>query len=38
LIDSAVKLDDTVAVDIRGRTEAFLVTKPPFVSPRVRER
>jgi aminomethyltransferase len=38
LIDSSVKLDDTVAVDIRGRTELFVVTKPPFVSPRVRER
>ena len=37
LIDSAVELDDVVAVDIRGRTESFVVTRPPFVSPRVRE-
>ena len=37
LVDSAVRLDDVVAVDIRGRLEPFVVTKPPFVSPRVRE-
>ena len=38
LVDSAAQLDDVVAVDIRGRLEPFVVTKPPFVSPRVRER
>ncbi len=37
LIDSTIKLDDIVEVDIRGRQEAFVVTKPPFVNPRVRE-
>ncbi len=37
LIDSSVGLDDVVQVDIRGRREDFVVTKPPFVSPRVRE-
>ena len=37
LIDSAIGLDDVVEVDIRGRREPFVVSKPPFVSPRVRE-
>ena len=29
--------DDVVNVDIRGRSEPFVVTKPPFVTPGVRE-
>ena len=28
---------DTVTVDVRGRSEAFTVTKPPFVTPGVRQ-
>jgi aminomethyltransferase len=26
-----------VSVDVRGREEIFVVTKPPFVQPGVRE-
>jgi aminomethyltransferase len=37
LLDSAVKEDDVVTVDIRGRQEPFMITKPPFVTPGVRE-
>jgi aminomethyltransferase len=37
LIDTPVGLDDVVHVDIRGRLEPFVVSKPPFVTPRVRE-
>ncbi len=36
LVDSAVSLDQTVLVDVRGRREAFTVTKPPFVPAHVR--
>jgi aminomethyltransferase len=36
LIDSRIVESDVVAVDIRGRAEAFTVTKPPFVRPGVR--
>jgi len=32
-----VKVDAEVGVDVRGRREAFVVTKPPFVQPSVRE-
>lgn len=28
---------DAIAVDIRGRAESFVITKPPFVTPGVRE-
>jgi len=28
---------DVVTVDIRGRQEPFVITKPPFVTPGVRE-
>src|SRR5690606_6214809 len=28
---------DVVGVDVRGRTEEFVITKPPFVTPGVRE-
>jgi glycine cleavage system T protein (aminomethyltransferase) len=37
LVDPGIAVDDVVQVDIRGRHESFVVTKPPFVSPRVRE-
>jgi aminomethyltransferase len=37
LIDSAVAVDDVVSVDVRGRAESFMVVKPPFVRPGVRE-
>jgi aminomethyltransferase len=37
LLDAAVAEGDEVAVDVRGRREAFVVTKPPFVTPGVRE-
>ena len=28
---------DSVSVDIRGRREPFVIVKPPFVTPGVRE-
>jgi aminomethyltransferase len=31
LLDTAVKEGDEVAVDVRGRSEPFTVTRPPFV-------
>jgi aminomethyltransferase len=37
LLDAGVKEGDEVAVDIRGRQEAFEVVKPPFVTVHVRE-
>ena len=37
LLDAAVAEGDEVFVDVRGRREAFVVTKPPFVTPGVRE-
>jgi glycine cleavage system T protein (aminomethyltransferase) len=37
LLDAGVNDDDVVTVDIRGRQEPFLITKPPFVTPDVRE-
>ncbi|MEQ6902618.1 glycine cleavage system aminomethyltransferase GcvT [Nocardioides sp. YIM 152588] len=37
LTDAAVPDDAEVAVDVRGRHEAFEVTRPPFVDPSVRE-
>lgn len=37
LVDPALKLDDVVSIDIRGRALEFVITKPPFVSPGVRE-
>jgi aminomethyltransferase len=36
LLDAAVVDGDVVQVDIRGRAQQFLVTKPPFVAPGVR--
>ncbi len=37
LLDAVVADGDEVFVDVRGRREAFTVTKPPFVTPGVRE-
>jgi aminomethyltransferase len=37
LLDAGVAVDDVVQVDIRGRSEPFVVVKPPFVTPGVRE-
>jgi aminomethyltransferase len=37
LVDSGINVDDVVNVDIRGRAEPFVVVKPPFVTPGVRE-
>jgi aminomethyltransferase len=37
LIESHLALDDVVTVDIRTRQESFVITKPPFVTPGVRE-
>jgi len=33
LLDAAVGDGDEVVVDVRGRSETFVVTKPPFVTP-----
>ncbi|HET7355915.1 MAG TPA: glycine cleavage system aminomethyltransferase GcvT [Nocardioidaceae bacterium] len=35
LLDRSVSDEDEVYVDVRGRREAFTVTKPPFVTPSV---
>ena len=37
LLDRSVENGATVLVDVRGRQEAFTVTKPPFVEPKTRE-
>ncbi|WP_152361482.1 glycine cleavage system aminomethyltransferase GcvT [Microlunatus speluncae] len=37
LIDADRTDGDVVSVDVRGRTEEFVITKPPFVTPGVRE-
>ena len=37
LIEAGLTDDDVVTVDIRSRQEPFVITKPPFVSPGVRE-
>ncbi len=37
LVDAAVTDGAEVSVDVRGRAEVFVVTKPPFVQPDVRE-
>jgi aminomethyltransferase len=37
LIEAALNNDDVVMVDIRRRQEPFVITKPPFVTPGVRE-
>ena len=37
LINSQVEEGAEVSVDVRGRSEVFVVTRPPFVQPTVRE-
>jgi aminomethyltransferase len=37
LVASQVEEGAEVSVDVRGRREVFVVTKPPFVTPGVRE-
>jgi aminomethyltransferase len=37
LIEPGLSEDDVVTVDIRSRQEPFVITKPPFVTPGVRE-
>ncbi|MFL6047134.1 MAG: glycine cleavage system aminomethyltransferase GcvT [Propionibacteriaceae bacterium] len=37
LIEAGLNDDDVVTVDIRNRQESFVIIKPPFVSPGVRE-
>jgi aminomethyltransferase len=37
LVNSQVEDGAEVSVDVRGREEVFVVTKPPFVQPGVRE-
>ena len=37
LIEVGLQDDDVVTVDIRSRQEPFVITKPPFVTPGVRE-
>ena len=37
LIDPSLGPGDQVSVDVRSRQEPFLITKPPFVTPEVRE-
>lgn len=38
LINAQVEEGAEVSVDVRGRPEVFVVTKPPFVQPGVREQ
>ena len=37
LVSSQLADGDSVSVDIRGRREPFVIVKPPFVTPGVRE-
>ncbi|HEY5821026.1 MAG TPA: glycine cleavage system aminomethyltransferase GcvT [Propionibacteriaceae bacterium] len=37
LVERSLGFDDRVSVDIRTRQEPFVITKPPFVTPGVRE-
>ena len=37
LLDAQVTDGAEVAVDVRGRQEIFVVTRPPFVTPAVRD-
>jgi aminomethyltransferase len=37
LLDAGVHEGDEVVVDVRGRREPFVVTRPPFVTPGVKE-
>lgn len=37
LVSAEIQDGAEVSVDVRGRREIFTVTKPPFVTPGVRE-
>lgn len=37
LLDARFVLEERVTVDVRNRREAFVIVKPPFVTPGVRE-
>ncbi|SDS14492.1 glycine cleavage system aminomethyltransferase GcvT [Microlunatus soli] len=37
LVDPKLKIDDVVQIDVRGRASEFVITKPPFVQPGVKE-
>jgi aminomethyltransferase len=37
LVDPKFKINDSVMIDIRGRAAEFVITKPPFVEPGVKE-
>jgi aminomethyltransferase len=37
LLDARVHEGDEVVVDVRGRREEFVVTRPPFVTAGVKE-
>jgi aminomethyltransferase len=37
MIEAGLNENDVVTVDIRNRQESFVITKPPFVTPGVRE-
>ncbi|QGN35543.1 glycine cleavage system aminomethyltransferase GcvT [Microlunatus sp. Gsoil 973] len=37
LVDPKLKINDSVMIDIRGRASEFMITKPPFVEPGVKE-
>lgn len=38
LLDARFEVGEQVSVDVRNRREAFTITKPPFVTPGVREQ
>ncbi|QDP97679.1 glycine cleavage system aminomethyltransferase GcvT [Microlunatus elymi] len=37
LVDPSLKINNTVRIDIRGRATDFVITKPPFVHPGVKD-
>jgi aminomethyltransferase len=37
LVEPKFKINDSVMIDIRGRAAEFVITKPPFVEPGVKE-
>ncbi|MDN5804683.1 MAG: glycine cleavage system protein T, partial [Microlunatus sp.] len=37
LLDARFSVDEQVEVEVRNRREPFIITKPPFVTPGVRE-
>ena len=38
LLNNQIQEGQEVLVDVRGRPEPFVVTKPPFLTPDVREK